>query len=85
MAMRIELNENGKFVRESNLPISVIQNIEAGEWSVSKNFVTLIHPTNFRNNVEFQFAFEKGNLKLLNKDKLGKIVFFGFFERLISK
>jgi len=78
----MEFNENGKFVRNSNLPIAILQNIDAGEWSISRNFVSLLHPTNFRNNVEFQFAFEKGNLKLLKKDKLGKIEFFGFFKSL---
>lgn len=82
MVMTIEFNENGKFVRESNLPISIIQNIEAGEWSIYKNFISLIHPKNFRNNVEFQFACEKGKLKLLKKDKLGKIEFFGFFKSI---
>ena len=82
MVMKIEFSENGEFVRDSNLPITILQNIEDGEWSISKNFVSLIHQTNFRNNIEFQFAFEKGNLKLLKKDKLGKIIFFGFFKRL---
>jgi len=80
MSLNLEFKEDGKFSRESNLPVAVIQNIEAGEWSVEKNFVTLIDPGNFRNNVEFQFAFEKDTLKLLKKDKLGKIEFFGFFK-----
>ena len=80
MSMTIEFNENGKFVRDSNLPIIIIQNIEAGEWNISRNYVRLIHPTNFRNNVEFQFAFERGNLKLLKKDALGMIEFFGSFK-----
>jgi len=80
MSLNLEFKEDGKFSRESNLPVAVIQNIEAGEWSVEKNFVTLIDPDNFRNNVEFQFAFEKDTLKLLKKDKLGKIEFFGFFK-----
>jgi len=80
MSLNLEFKEDGKFSRESNLPVAVIQNIEAGEWSVAKNFVTLIDPDNFRNNVEFQFAFEKDTLKLLKKDELGKIEFFGFFK-----
>jgi hypothetical protein len=46
----------------------VIYNLESGEWSVSKNFITLIHPGDFRNNLEFQFAVEKGDLKFLKKD-----------------
>lgn len=78
----IEFTEDEKYLHNSNLSVSVISSIENGTWSVSKNFVTLIHPENFRNNIEFQFAFEKGNLKLLKKDKLGKILIFGFFRRL---
>ena len=82
MSLNLEFRDDGKFSRESNLPVTVFQNIEVGEWSVAKNFVTLIDPDNFRNNAEFQFAFEKETLKLLKKDKLGKIEFFGFFKQL---
>jgi hypothetical protein len=76
----IEFNAEGNFVHSSSLPLSIIQNLENGEWSVSRNFITLMHPKNFRDNVEFQFAFEKGNLKLLKKDAFGNIEFFGFFK-----
>lgn len=82
MSLNLEFREDGKFFLESNLPVAVIQNMEAVEWSVTKNFITLIDPYNFRNNVEFQFAFEKNTLKLLKKDKLGKIEFFGFFKSI---
>ena len=78
----IEFNENKQYLHNSNLTIPLIFKIENGSWSISKNFITLIHPQNFRKNVEFQFAFEKGNLKLLKKDNFGKIEFFGFFKKL---
>jgi hypothetical protein len=67
---------------KSNLPILLIQNIENGNWDIEKNFITLIHAEDFRKNVEFQFAIEKGILKLLRKDAGGKIEFFGFFRKI---
>lgn len=78
---QIDFLEDEKFKHNSNLNVSLLSNIEDGTWSVSKNFITLIHPQDFRNNVEFQFAIEKGDLKLLKKDELGKIEFFGFFRK----
>ena len=81
-SFEIEFFENGKYLREINLPVNLFQHFENGEWSVAKNFITFMHPENFRNNVEFQFAFEKENLKLLKKDGTGKIEFFGFFKRI---
>lgn len=81
-SLDIEIDEENQFFFKSNLPISMFQNIEKGEWSISKNFITFIHTENFRNNIEFQFAFEKGNLKLLKKDGFGKIEFFGFFKKV---
>lgn len=77
----IEFIEDDKYFQNSNLSIPLISTIENGDWSISKNFITLIHPKNFRKNIEFQFAVEKGNLKLLKKDGLGKIEFFGFFRK----
>ena len=70
---------------KSNLSIQLIQNIENGNWSFTKNFITLIQPEDFRKNIEFQFAIDKGVLKLLRKDAFGKIEFFGFFRKVDSK
>ena len=77
--------DKGKYAQKTNLSIPIISHIENGTWSISKNYITLIHPEDFRKNIEFQFAFENGNLKLLNRDTLGKIEFFGFFRREDSK
>lgn len=76
----IEFSED-KFSHQCNLLNPVVSKMENGSWDTSKNYITLIHPSNFRNNVEFQFAIEKGILKLLKKDDLGKIEFFGFFKK----
>ncbi len=78
----IEFTEDKQYSHNSNLSVPLISDIENGSWSISKNFITLINPLNFRKNVEFQFAIEKGNLKLLKKDDFGKIEFFGFFRKL---
>lgn len=77
----ITFSENN-FVQKSNFPIPVLHGVTNSKWSVAKNFVILIDESNFRNNLEFQFAFEKGNLKLLKRDAMGKIEFFGFFKKL---
>jgi hypothetical protein len=73
--------EEESYQLKSNLSIQLIQNIENGNWSITKNFITLIHTKDIRKNVEFQFAIEKGILKLLRKDAGGKIEFFGFFRK----
>lgn len=78
----IEFAADEKFTHQGKLSVDLISGIENGVWSISRNYVTIIHPTNFRNNVEFQFAIEKNQLKLLKKDAFGKIEFFGFFKRL---
>lgn len=78
----IEFSEDEKYFQKTRLGISLISELKDGSWSISKNFITLIHPENFRNNIEFQFAIDKGTLKLLNKNLSGKIEFFGFFKKL---
>lgn len=80
----IKFTEDQEYFHRSNLSVSLIASIENGSWSISKNFITLIDPQNFRNNIEFQFAIEKGNLRLLKKDAFGKIEFFGFFRKMES-
>lgn len=80
--LKLEFKTDGSFIKDGQLPIDLFQNTKWKRWSVSKNFITLLHQENFRDNIEFQFAFEKGKLKLLKKDSFGKIEFFGFFERV---
>ncbi|WP_372652345.1 hypothetical protein [Draconibacterium sp.] len=72
--------ENHEFKLAGKAPVKLLEGTTDGNWSVARNFITLINPKEFRYNIEFQFAFEKGILKLLKKDAMGKIEFFGFFH-----
>lgn len=76
-----EFTAENKYFHQCNLPVAQISKINNGNWSISKNFITLSSSENFRDSVEFQFAIEKKNLKLLKKDDLGRIEFFGFFRK----
>ncbi len=78
----IEFADSEKFLQQGNVSVNLISGIENGDWSISKNFVTIMNPSDFRKNVEFQFAIQKNQLKLLKKDGFGKIEFFGFFRKL---
>ena len=80
----IEFSDDEEFSLKTNLPISLFQTVQ-GRWNVRRNFITLTDSSDFRNNIEFQYAFEKGMLKLLKKDRFGKIEFFGFFARIDAK
>lgn len=78
----IDFAEDKKYSHQCNLPVSLLSGIKNGSWKISKNFITLSSSENSINNVEFQFAIEKEQLKLLKKDDKGRIDFFGFFNRL---
>ena len=78
----IEFTVEKKFYHQCNLPVWQITKIKNGNWDISKNFITLTSSENIRNNIEFQFAIEKQKLKLLKKDALGRIEFFGFFNKI---
>jgi len=77
----IEFSENGEFSQQTNSPAGFLENTGASKWNLSKNFITFLHPGDFRKNEEVQFAVEKNTLKLLKKDVAGKIEFFGFFRK----
>ena len=77
----IEFTVDNKYYHQCNLPVWQISKIKNGNWNISKNFITLSSSENERNSVEFQFAIEKETLKLLKKDALGRIEFFGFFRK----
>ncbi len=78
---QIEFTSDCKFSHEKNLPVWQITKVTSGIWSISRNFITLTSAENKANNIEFQFAIEKEILKLLKKDALGRIEFFGFFNK----
>jgi hypothetical protein len=79
----IEFTPDFNFLHDNNLPVWQIAKVKSGNWSFSKNFITLTSSENVRNYIEFQFAIEKETLKLLKKDALGRIEFFGFFNRVV--
>jgi len=81
----IEFGDNAKFYQDGSLNVKLISGIENGDWSISRNFVTIMNYSDFRKNVTFQFAIQKKQLKLLKKDAFGKIQFFGFFRKLENK
>jgi hypothetical protein len=76
-----EFTKDEKFLHHTNIAVPLLSGISNGTWDRSKNFITIIHPEDFRKNVEFQFAIDKEDLKLLKKDAFGKIEFFGFFRK----
>jgi hypothetical protein len=82
---QFEFLEDEKFLHNSNLPAEIIKLEGVYSWSISKNFITLIHEKDFRDNKELQFAIVKDTLKLLKKDSFGKIEFFGFFRKAGTK
>lgn len=77
----IEFTKEKKYLHQCNLLVPLISSIKNGDWNISKNFITLKSAENTGSNVEFQFAIEKEQLKLLKKDAFGKIEFFGFFSK----
>ena len=81
----LEFSGAGQFIHHSHLSIPLIDNMDSGHWSRSRNFITLAHPANSEKKIEFQFAVEKDILKLLKKDSLGRIQFFGFFRKMEGK
>lgn len=74
----IEFTPEKNYLKNSNLPLPLISGLKNGNWNVSKNYITL---NSSGESVEFQFAIEKQILRILKKDNLGKIIFFGFFKR----
>lgn len=77
----LSLLESGEILLGGKFPVANFCNIEEGKWRISRNYITFFSHNNSLEAVEFQFAFEKGNLKLLNKNKEGEIRFFGFFKK----
>lgn len=78
----IEFTEEKKYAQQCNLSVSLVSKIKDGNWNISKNYITLSSFENSGSNIEFQFAIEKEQLKLLKKDEKGRIEFFGFFRKL---
>ncbi|MFW6257740.1 MAG: hypothetical protein ACOC11_03045 [Prolixibacteraceae bacterium] len=78
----IELESMGQFYQKMKLPVFILSQATHGTWNTSRNFLCLSSDTEPAVTVEFQYAIENGNLKILKKDMDGRILFFGFFRRL---
>lgn len=76
----INFAENKIFKHQTNLfSVPLISKLKDGRWNISRNFVTVINPDNL--DCKFQFAIDKGVLKLLKKNSAGRIELFGFFRK----
>lgn len=78
----IDFIEDSKYSCKCNLEISLLSGLNGGNWKTTRNYITFISSEDNNYEVEFQFAIEKEQLKLLKKDSKGKIEFFGFFKRI---
>jgi hypothetical protein len=78
----IEFTPEKTYSKNSNLAVTLISEIKNGNWSVSKNYITLTSSGESVESFEFQFAIENEILKLLKKDASGRIDFFGFFRKV---
>lgn len=78
---QIEFLKENRFSQEKNLQVAVLE-VKNGNWECKGNFIRFAGSENNPGEDEFQFAIDKGVLKLLKKNKNGNIDFFGFFRRL---
>lgn len=83
-SLQISFTENQQFIADSNLPASLIDLPGQGNWTISKGVISFAHINQKEPATSFRYAIEKDVLKLLMKDKLGKIEFFGFFRKAIE-
>lgn len=77
----LSILENREILLAGKFPVDRFCDMEEGMWRISRNYITFSNPDSHDESVEFQFAFERGNLKLLNKNSKGEILFFGFFKK----
>jgi len=80
----IEFNSGGQVIHTSNLPVSFLHGSEHDNWQIIRNFITLYSSEKIQDDIKFQFAIEKQQLKLLKKDPSGRIEIFGFFRKMSS-
>jgi len=76
----IEFDKEGSFRQKSNIPVKFLENQKVCYWKLSGNYLN-IESGNYRET--FQFALVNGQMRLLQKEKTGRIVFFGFFRKQI--
>ena len=62
-----------------------IDGYSTNKWIKRKNQITLFDETRPEGSITFQYAIDKGILKLLKKEDSGRIQIFAFFERVQKK
>ncbi|MDD4109593.1 MAG: hypothetical protein PHH93_12825 [Prolixibacteraceae bacterium] len=77
----IEFSENRELRQNSNLSVHFMENNFVYNWRLAGNYLKIFHSGDTHHYEEFQYAVERNLLKLLKKDKEGRIVFFGFFKK----
>lgn len=83
ISMILDLVNDKSFLIVGKLNIQVFNDFEKGTWHHERNFLTLAGNQKSGSTLKFQFDANRQQLKLLKKDGKGKIVFFGFFSRVI--
>ena len=73
--------EKGRLKHSSNLGIQGLQDIGFRQWKRERNYVALMADNPLKVCIRYQFAIDKGILKLLKKEKNGAIVIFAFFKK----
>lgn len=82
--MEIHFMPEGECTINGNFELPELpQRKKSFEWEKRRNYISFSNPESNEPEVIFQFAVEKNILKLLKKNKAGKIQFFGFFKKPI--
>lgn len=79
----IEFYENQSFTCKSNLAVPLMEGSRSGTWRKAGNFLSFTYSGESPQKIDFQFAIDKGILKLLKKSSLGKIEIFGFLRKAV--
>lgn len=81
----LHFDGQGHLRQSTNLPVQFLDGASACTWHTSGNYIIWLNSGNADIKVKFQYAVVKGNLKLLKKDHTGRIIFFGFFRKVITQ
>ncbi len=75
----IEFEHSGIFRQKSNIAVKFLEHETDLYWDISRNFLDI---KSKGQRERFQFALVKDHIRLLQKERNGRIVFFGFFKKL---
>lgn len=79
---KIDFEAYGQLRQEMNLPVHFFTDTPVCNWHIASNFLKFSGIETPEKKEEFQFAISRRDLKLLQKDTDGKIIFFGFFRKI---